>query len=96
MVKNLDKDGLKSIAYNYDLFFIDIWGVIHNGIKLYENSVNVLDNLEKIGKKLFLLTNAPRPNRKAVKIFTKIGLDNKKSNKVFTSGQATLNFLIKH
>ncbi len=95
MVKNLDKDGLKSIAYNYDLFFIDIWGVIHNGIKLYENSVNVLDNLEKIGKEFILLTNAPRPNKTVEKFLQNIGLDNKKSNKVFTSGEATLGFFNK-
>tara|TARA_Y100001970_G_C14192853_1_gene836355 strand:+ start:79 stop:894 length:816 start_codon:yes stop_codon:yes gene_type:complete len=95
MVKNLDKDGLKSIAYNYDLFFIDIWGVIHNGIKLYENSVNVLDNLEKIGKEFILLTNAPRPNKTVEKFLQNIGLDNNKSNKVFTSGEATLDFFKK-
>ena len=33
MTKNLDLDGLQSIADNYDLFYIDLWGVIHNGIK---------------------------------------------------------------
>ena len=45
MVKNLDQEGLKSIINRYDLFFIDLWGVVHNGIELYENSINVLDNL---------------------------------------------------
>ena len=37
MTKNLDNEGLKSIVENYDFFFIDLWGVVHNGIKLYEN-----------------------------------------------------------
>ena len=32
MTKNLDIEGLKSIAENYDLFYIDLWGVVHNGI----------------------------------------------------------------
>ena len=36
MTKNLDNFGLKSIVDNYDLFFIDLWGVVHNGIKLYD------------------------------------------------------------
>ena len=26
MTKNLDLDGLQSIADNYDLFYIDLWG----------------------------------------------------------------------
>ena len=42
MTKNLDSDGLSSIAHNYDLFYIDLWGVIHNGINLYEGAINTL------------------------------------------------------
>ena len=45
MSKNLDESGLKSIVGRYDLFFIDIWGVVHNGIKLHENAVKVLEEL---------------------------------------------------
>ena len=30
MTKNLDNTGFKSIFDNYDLFFIDLWGVVHN------------------------------------------------------------------
>ena len=45
MVKNLDQEGIKSIVNRYDLFFIDLWGVVHNGIELYDNSIEVLDNL---------------------------------------------------
>ena len=43
MTINLDQKGLKSIVDNYDLFFIDIWGVIHNGIEISRSSVEVLD-----------------------------------------------------
>ena len=45
MTKNLDLNGLHSIADNYDLFYIDLWGVIHNGINLYEQAVVVLEEL---------------------------------------------------
>ena len=55
MTKNLDSSGLKSIADQYDLFFIDLWGVIHNGINLYEDSVNVLQKLTDKKKKLYYL-----------------------------------------
>ena len=47
MSQNLEKFGLKSIVDRYDLFFIDIWGVLHNGINLNKNSVEVLENLSK-------------------------------------------------
>ena len=42
MIKNLDNEGLRSIVKNYDFFFIDLWGVIHNGIRLYKNAIKTL------------------------------------------------------
>ena len=68
MTKNLDNEGLKSIVENYDLFFIDLWGVVHNGIKPHENAIEALNEISNAKKKYVLLTNAPRPN-KNVKIF---------------------------
>ena len=53
MTVNLDKKGLKSIVNNFDLFFIDIWGVLHNGIQLFNNSVKVLGELENLIKNTF-------------------------------------------
>jgi len=47
MTSNLDEKGLRSIVEDYDVFFIDIWGVLHNGLNLFENSVEVLEKLEK-------------------------------------------------
>ena len=44
MTKNLDEFGLKSVVNEYDLFFIDIWGVVHDGINLHNNSIDVLEN----------------------------------------------------
>ena len=61
MTKNLDLNGLKSIADNYDLFYIDLWGVIHNGINLHEQAVAVLNELsrnKKMFKILILLVNS--------------------------------------
>ena len=34
MTKNLDNEGLSSIADNYQLFYVDLWGVVHNGVTL--------------------------------------------------------------
>ncbi len=95
MVKNLDQDGLKSIINRYDLFFIDLWGVVHNGIELYENSINVLDNLAAAKKDFILLTNAPRPNETVINFLKKMGLKKYFEN-VFTSGEAAHKYLISH
>ena len=93
MTKNLDKEGLKSIADNYQLFYIDLWGVIHNGISLHNEAILALKELTRKKKEYVLLTNAPRPND-TVKIFLeKMGMDKEIRNHVFTSGEASLNYL---
>tara|TARA_B100001057_G_scaffold350910_1_gene352417 strand:+ start:333 stop:1151 length:819 start_codon:yes stop_codon:yes gene_type:complete len=93
MTKNLDKEGLKSIADNYQLFYIDLWGVIHNGILLHNEAILALKELTRKKKEYVLLTNAPRPNE-TVKVFLeKMGMDKEIRNHVFTSGEASLKYL---
>mgnify|MGYP001162120375 FL=1 len=94
MAQDINKLGFKSIVENYDLFFIDIWGVIHNGINLHKDAVEVLKNLFELNKEFILLTNAPRPNRNVIDFLLRMGLDKKYTSKVYTSGQAALNYLI--
>ena len=75
MALNLDIKGLKSIVNEFELFFIDIWGVLHNGINLFQNSIQVLNELEENQKKYVLLTIAPRPNLDVINFLKRIGLD---------------------
>ncbi len=95
MTKNLDLEGLSSIADNYDLFYIDLWGVIHNGIRLHEKAIIVLNKLLGKNKSFVLLTNAPRPNKTVQNFLEKMGMDKVLIEHVFTSGEAALNYLKK-
>ena len=95
MHENLDKDGLRSKYNDYDLFFIDIWGVIHNGVSIFTDAVNVLESLKKNNKEFILLTNAPRPNLTVVKFLQNLGLKDFYEN-VYTSGEASLKYLIEN
>jgi HAD superfamily hydrolase (TIGR01459 family) len=93
MTKNLDFQGLQSIAENYDLFYIDIWGVVHDGIKLKDNAIFVLNKLLETNKNFVLLTNAPRPSSVVTVQLDKMGMEKKLREHVFTSGQAALTYL---
>ena len=95
MTKNLDNAGLQSIAENYDLFYIDLWGVIHNGINLNEQAILVLRELSKMNKSFVLLTNAPRPNKTVKAFLEKMGMEKELRDHVFTSGEASLEYLKK-
>ena len=96
MTKNLDKEGLSSIVDNYQLFYIDLWGVVHNGVSLHIEAIRTLKEISKKNKDYILLTNAPRPNSAVKSFLEKMGLDKEIINHVFTSGEAALNYLKKN
>jgi HAD superfamily hydrolase (TIGR01459 family) len=96
MSKDLDNKGLKSIIENYDIFYIDLWGVIHNGINLHKNAIKVLENLDKLKKNYVLLTNAPRPNKTVKSFLEKMGMNKEIRENVYSSGEAALSYLKKN
>jgi len=96
MTKNLDKDGLRSIVENYDIFYIDLWGVVHNGITLHKNAIEALEEITKAKKNYVLLTNAPRPNSSVNLFLEKMGMKKEIRGKVYSSGEASLNYLKKN
>ena len=96
MTKNLDKEGLRSIADDYQLFYIDLWGVVHNGLELHSEAINTIKQITKMNKDYVLLTNAPRPNTAVRKFLEKLGMEKSIRDHVFTSGEAALNYLNKN
>ena len=96
MTKNLDKDGLSSIADNYQLFYVDLWGVIHDGFSLHHEAIKALKEISKRKKDYILLTNAPRPNHAVKSFLKKLGMEKEIRDHVFTSGEAALIYLKKN
>ena len=96
MTKNLDKEGLSSIVDDYQLFYVDLWGVVHNGVYLHKEAIKALNELTKKKKDFILLTNAPRPNHSVKSFLEKLGMEKEIRDHVYTSGEAALNYLRKH
>jgi ribonucleotide monophosphatase NagD (HAD superfamily) len=88
--------GLVEICHKYNVFFIDLWGVVHNGVKLYSGAIEVLKNLKKLNKKFVLLSNAPRPSKNVEKFLLKLKMEKTFAKNVFTSGEAALRSLKKN
>ena len=84
-------DHLRDIIHNYDLFIIDLWGVVHNGVVPYKGAMNVIEKLYNNKKKYFFLSNAPRPV-KDVKDFLKdkMNIQEKYLQNIVTSGEAAM------
>jgi len=52
---------LEEIYNSYETFIIDLWGVVHNGVRLNIKAIEAIENLINNKKKVVFLTNAPRP-----------------------------------
>ena len=96
MTKNLDKEGLNSIVDNYQLFYVDLWGVVHDGVSLHNEAIKALNEISKRKKEYILLTNAPRPNHAVQSFLEKLGMEKEIRDHVFTSGEAALLYLKKN
>ena len=53
MIECKKLETLKEIEDNYNFFFIDLWGVIHNGIELFEFVSSSLMRLKEKKKNYF-------------------------------------------
>ena len=88
--------GLNEVQSEYDTFFIDLWGVIHNGIHLYSEAIDVLKNLNKLKKRFVLISNAPRPSKSVKEYLIRLKMDKNFLENIFTSGEAALQTLKKN
>ena len=84
--------GLNKIYSKFDIFFVDLWGVVHNGIECYSEALKVLKNIKK-NKKIILISNAPRPSNSVQKFLNKIKFKRKLYNLLITSGDSTRHYL---
>lgn len=82
-------NGLSEVAEQYDAFIIDIFGVIHDGIKPFANTNETVKALRDAGKDICLLSNSPRRTEHALDYMQHIGVDCRPFDHIMTSGEAT-------
>ncbi len=80
-------DSISELSEKYDGFFIDLWGVMHDGVRPFAKAVAVLDRLRN--KRVLLLSNAPRRSSSAQRMLRKIGIEDALYTHILTSGEAT-------
>lgn len=81
-------DGIAPLAEAYDGFILDLWGVIHDGVKLYPHSRATLEALRARGKRIVMLSNAPRRAAMVEKALTALGIPRALYDGVMTSGES--------
>jgi HAD superfamily hydrolase (TIGR01459 family) len=81
--------GLSAVADRYDGFLLDLWGCIHNGVRPFPGVLDALARLRAAGKRMLVLSNAPRRADAVAASMARLGVDPGLVDGVLCSGEAT-------
>lgn len=65
---------ISEIISRYDLFLLDLWGVIHDGSALYPGVKAALDLLKTQNKQVIFISNAPRRSHRVMSVLKGFGI----------------------
>ena len=80
--------GIAPLADRYDGFILDLWGVVHDGISAYPGAVDALACLKARGKRVLLLSNAPRRVDAIAHAMERMGIPRELYDELISSGEA--------
>jgi len=80
-------DGMRALAPEYDGFILDLWGVVHDGTVPFPGVLDCMERLIGAGKRLVLLSNAPRRSDDVVRRIARIGVPGRLYHGVMSSGE---------
>lgn len=81
--------GLSDIASRYDTILCDVWGVVHNGRRAFDEACEALIRFREQGGTVVLITNAPVPSAQVISYFLPIGVPEDVFDDCVSSGDAT-------
>jgi HAD superfamily hydrolase (TIGR01459 family) len=88
--------GLNEVADRYDAFILDIFGVIHNGLRPFPGTIRCLEELKRAGKSVCLVSNSPRRNFNVIEHCESMNIPRALLGDAMTSGEATYDALKLH
>jgi HAD superfamily hydrolase (TIGR01459 family) len=80
--------GLSEVSGLYDGFILDLWGVVHDGLAPFPDTLPTLAALKKTGRKVWLLSNAPRRAYTIAEKLNEMGIAPTMYDGLLTSGEA--------
>lgn len=81
--------GITPLLDRYDGFIVDLWGTVHNGVRPFPGVIDCLRALKERGKRIVLLSNAPRPAAIIRGQLATMGVDDTVYDGIITSGEVT-------
>ncbi|MBI1206786.1 MAG: TIGR01459 family HAD-type hydrolase [Azospirillum sp.] len=87
--------GVAPLIQRYDGFLLDLWGVLHDGERAYPGVLDCLDRLLAAGKRIGLLSNAPRRIASVAQKLSGLGIGPDRYQFLMTSGEAAREAMIR-
>lgn len=81
-------DHIAPLAPTADLWLVDIWGVMHNGVRPFDTAVAACRRFRDEGGTVLLLSNAPRPADAVQAQLDRIGVPRWAYDAILSSGDA--------
>ena len=78
--------GLPDLAERHDVFLVDQFGVLHDGVRAFPGAANALAKLKATGATIVLLSNSGRPAAPNADRLTRLGFAPKSYDRLQTSG----------
>ncbi|MET0547497.1 MAG: TIGR01459 family HAD-type hydrolase [Caulobacterales bacterium] len=82
-------NSLDDIAADYDAILCDVWGVVHDGVKLFQPGIAALKRYRASGKPVILVSNAPVPGHRVRTPISNLGGTDDFYDAIVTSGDVT-------
>jgi HAD superfamily hydrolase (TIGR01459 family) len=86
-------EGIAPLAPLYDGFVLDLWGVLHDGQLPMPGAREALALLRAAGKRVVILSNAPRRAASVAERIAEIGIEPALYDALLSSGEATWQWL---
>ena len=80
---------MRDLSHRYPVWFVDIWGVIHNGEKPFVETVATLARHRKEGGTVVLVSNSPRSAKGVIQQLDEVGVRTDAYDDAVTSGDVT-------
>jgi HAD superfamily hydrolase (TIGR01459 family) len=85
--------GIAPLSGQYDGFILDLWGVLHDGAHPMPGALDALQRLRHGGKRIVILSNAPRRADAVIHRLGEIGIGRELYDELLSSGEATWRWL---
>ena len=89
-------DAIAPLGKGYAAWLVDIWGVMHNGVRAFPPAVEATRRYREQGGIVILLSNSPRPSKPLQRQLTNLGASKESYDTTVSSGDLTRHELAKH